>query len=120
MSRVRSRDTKPELTVRRVVWSLGFRYRLHGKLPGKPDLVFRARKKVIFVHGCFWHQHKSCHHYRMPRTNLQFWLPKLRENAKRDRSNQILLRKMGWTSLVIWECELKHKRLAERIITFLE
>lgn len=122
MSRVRGKNTKPELLVRRVVWSLRFRYRLHNKhLPGKPDLVFAGKRKVIFVHGCFWHQHDNCHKYRMPQTKLDFWLPKLQGNAKRDALNQQLLRQRGWNSLVIWECQLKDtNKLTERITNFLK
>ena len=119
MSRVRGKNTKPEVKVRRLIWSLGFRYRLHGKLPGRPDIVFPGRKKGIFIHGCFWHQHKSCRQYRMPRTRLDFWLPKLHGNARRDRLNRDAIRKMGWHSLTIWECQLKDERLANRIISFL-
>jgi DNA mismatch endonuclease (patch repair protein) len=122
MKRVRGKNTKPELYIRRLVWSLGYRYRLHSKkLPGRPDLVFRGRKKVIFIHGCFWHQHENCRQYRMPRSRLDFWLPKLEGNKKRDVLNQQLLREMGWEYLIIWECQLKdEEEIATRIITFLE
>jgi len=119
MSRVRGKDTKPEVFVRRKLWSLGFRYRLHGKLPGKPDLVFSKKRKVIFIHGCFWHQHKNCNRYRMPRSRLDFWLPKLEGNAKRDRMNQKLLRSLGWNYLVVWECQLRQKHMIDRIVSFL-
>lgn len=122
MSRVRAKDTKPELTVRHLAWALGYRYRLHGrKLAGCPDLVFPARKKVIFVHGCFWHQHKGCKQYRMPRSRLDFWLPKLESNKKRDRINKTTLTKTGWEVLTLWECELKDPdRVSRRIRSFLE
>ncbi len=96
MSRVKSRDTKPELAVRRLVHSMGYRYRLHGKLPGRPDLVFAARRKVIFVHGCFWHRHSGCPNCRLPKSRLAFWKPKLEANKKRDRKNQQSLRRLGW------------------------
>ena len=121
MSRVRSRDTTPELIVRRVTWQLGFRYRLHSrKLPGQPDLVFARRRKVIFVHGCFWHQHKHCRHYKMPQSRLEFWLPKLEGNVKRDLANQKALRTCGWDYLVVWECQLNdEQKLRQRILRFL-
>jgi DNA mismatch endonuclease, patch repair protein len=123
MGRIKNKNTKPELQVRQLVWSLGFRYRLHNrKLPGSPDLVFAKRKKAIFVHGCFWHQHGGeCRQYRMPRSKLDFWLPKLEGNKQRDARNQQILIEMGWSYLIIWECELKGKgELANRILTFLE
>lgn len=110
MSRIRSKDTKPEMQVRRLVHRMRYRYRLHRKdLPGKPDLVFAGRKKVIFVHGCFWHQHESasCKLARLPKSRLNFWLPKLEANAVRDKQNQEELLKLGWQVLVIWECTLK-------------
>ena len=122
MSRVRSRDTKPEMAVRSLVHSLGYRYRLHGrKLPGKPDLVFSCRKKVIFVHGCFWHRHPRCKNNRLPKSRLTFWKPKLELNRKRDLKNQRKLRRLGWRFLVIWECQTKDDELlTNRIIDFLE
>jgi DNA mismatch endonuclease (patch repair protein) len=109
MGRVRSKDTKPELVVRRLVHSLGFRYRLHNtKLPGKPDLVFPGRRKIIFVHGCFWHRHgRACPLTRLPKSRLEFWQPKLEENHKRDRKNYRSLRASGWDILVLWECQLQ-------------
>ena len=121
MSRVRSRNTTPELIVRRITWQLGFRYRLHSrKLPGHPDLVFAKRRKVIFVHGCFWHQHKRCHHYKMPQSRLEFWLPKLAANTKRDLANQKALRRQGWDYLVIWECQLSdEQKVCQEISRFL-
>jgi DNA mismatch endonuclease, patch repair protein len=123
MARVRGKDTSPELVVRKLIHSLGFRYRLHvGNLPGRPDLVFRKRRKVIFVHGCFWHRHDKtgCKLARLPKTRLGFWVPKLEANASRDRANQLKLERGGWRSLVIWECELKDKCALEiRIKAFL-
>lgn len=121
MSRIRSRDTKPEMAVRRLVFSMGFRYRLQGRLPGRPDLVFSGRRKVIFVHGCFWHLHAGCPQCRVPKSRLEFWLPKLEANRKRDEENQTQLRELGWATLVIWECELKDSvRLTSRIRKFLQ
>jgi len=122
MSRIRNKDTKPEKIVRRLVFSMGYRYRLNDqKLPGHPDLVFRGRKKVIFVHGCFWHQHENCSQYRYPKTKLDFWAPKLEGNRKRDAENQRKLLELGWEYLVIWECQLRDQKiLKDRINTFLE
>lgn len=123
MRRIRSKDTKPEMRVRRLVHGLGYRYRLHASdLPGRPDLVFRPRRKVIFVHGCFWHRHEGCSRNRTPKSpELRgFWRDKLDGNAQRDRLNQASLRKMGWAVLVIWECETRDlDRLAERVTEFL-
>lgn len=96
MALIRNVDTKPEMTVRHMIFAMGYRYRLHARdLPGNPDLVFRRVKKVIFVHGCFWHQH-GCRQYRMPKSNLGFWGPKLARNATRDPQVQRELRKLGW------------------------
>jgi len=122
MGRVRGKDTKPELAVRRLVFSLGYRYRLHDRnLPGCPDIVFPSRKKVIFVHGCFWHRHKGCPNTRLPKSRLEFWVPKLEENKRRDKMNKAKLTRKGWRYLVIWECELKDSMaLSKRIIYFLE
>jgi DNA mismatch endonuclease, patch repair protein len=122
MGRVRSRDTKPEMTVRRVVHAMGYRYRLHAKnLPGKPDLVFRARRKVIFVHGCFWHRHPQCALARLPKSRKDFWLPKLEANRQRDEKNECALRTAGWDVLVVWECEVGDiALLRKRIRGFLD
>ncbi|WP_092621100.1 very short patch repair endonuclease [Roseospirillum parvum] len=107
MSRVRARDTRPELAVRRVLHRSGYRYRLQGKdLPGRPDIVFRCRKKAIFVHGCFWHRHPGCALARMPKSRVEFWVTKLEGNRDRDLRNQAALIAMGWEFLVIWECEI--------------
>lgn len=124
MSRVRGTNTKPELVVRKLVFSLGYRYRLHARdLPGHPDLVFRKKRKVIFVHGCFWHRHsaRKCALARLPKSRLDFWVPKLEGNKKRDARNRRVLIKAGWHVLTIWECELKDtKRLGGRITRFLD
>lgn len=122
MSRVRGKDSKAELAVRSLVHGLGYRYRLHAKdLPGKPDLVFRPRKKAIFVHGCFWHRHKDCKLARLPKSKLDFWIPKLEGNRKRDVRDQTALLKSGWKYLVIWECEIRDKnKLTRKIIRFLD
>jgi DNA mismatch endonuclease (patch repair protein) len=122
MSLVRAKDTKLELQVRRLIYSLGYRYRLHVKdLPGKPDIVLRSRRKVIFIHGCFWHRHKNCTLARMPKSRLFFWKPKLEGNKARDKKNQKKLNAMGWSYLVIWECQLsKLTTLRTKIIKFLD
>lgn len=107
MSRVRSKDTSPELLVRRLVFSLGYRYRLHDKkLPGKPDLVFASRKKVIFVHGCFWHFH-GCKKGMPPKSNLHYWMQKLLDNQTRDARAYQALNDAGWQYLVVWQCQLR-------------
>jgi len=122
MARVRSKNMRPELLVRRVVFALGYRYRLHAKeLPGHPDLAFRRRKKVIFVHGCFWHRHENCPLARMPKSRTDFWEAKLEGNRQRDEKNTKMLRRAGWRVLTIWECELKDTtRLERRIGRFLD
>jgi DNA mismatch endonuclease (patch repair protein) len=123
MSRVRGQDTKPEMAVRRLVHGMGYRYRLHGKdIPGCPDLVFPSRGKVIFVHGCFWHRHSesSCKLARLPKSRLDFWLPKLTANATRDVRNQRKLEEMGWSWMIVWECEMNDRGLLElKIKSFL-
>lgn len=120
MSRVRSRNTKPEWAVRRLVFSMGYRYRLHDKrLPGTPDLVFPGRKKVIWVQGCFWHGHDCPNGARIPKTNVPFWTQKKRDNQDRDDRNHAALTAMGWKVLVIWECQIRDPRLRERVRRFL-
>jgi DNA mismatch endonuclease (patch repair protein) len=120
MRRIKSRDTGPEMTVRRLVHSMGYRYRLHrNDLPGKPDLVFPARRKVIFVHGCFWHSH-GCKLSHTPKSNDAYWSPKLARNKVRDEKAQEALLAMGWGVLVIWECQLKDREaLNDRLTQFL-
>lgn len=120
MSKIRSKNTSPELAVRKLVFSLGYRYRLHGKnLPGKPDLVFPGRKKVIFVHGCFWHYH-DCKKGKPPKSRLEYWLPKLQNNRERDAANISALTDLGWEVLIIWQCEVKDlEKLKETVTEFL-
>ena len=121
MALIRSKDTKAELAVRRLVHRMGFRYRLHsGKLPGRPDLVFSRKRKVIFVHGCFWHSHKNCPKSRPPKSKLGYWVPKLESNRKRDTKNQRKLRRQGWQLLIVWECQVKNVSIAHRIRHFLD
>jgi len=123
MSRIRGRDTGPEMTVRRLVHGMGYRYRLHERdLPGKPDLAFPSRRKAIFVHGCFWHRHPdpACKRARLPKSRRDFWLPKLEGNRARDLKKQEELKAIGWEYLVIWECEINQKMiLSSRIQQFL-
>ncbi len=108
MSRVRSRNSKPEMRVRSLVHRLGFRYRLHNKmLPGKPDIVLTRHKKVILIHGCYWHQHGVCRPLAIPENNPDFWRKKFAENLERDRRNLEELAELGWQVLVVWECETK-------------
>lgn len=124
MSRVKGKNTKPELLLRSVVHGLGYRFRLHGaKLPGRPDLVFASRRKVIFLHGCFWHRHgaKSCALARLPKSRPEFWVAKLEGNRRRDRRKKADLAALGWKTLTIWECQLKKRpSLENRIRTFLD
>ena len=121
MSRIRGQNTSPEMAVRRLVHGMGYRYRLHRRdLPGTPDLVFGPRRKVIFVHGCFWHLHQGCPFARMPKSRLDYWGPKLEGNRARDERNQRELERLDWDVLVIWECEIKQGLpLAPRIEAFL-
>lgn len=108
MAKIRSKDTKPELRVRRVLHAAGFRYRLHDpKLPGKPDLVFSGKRKAIFVHGCFWHGHECPVGRRLPKTNTAFWAAKRQRNKNRDQEQVEKLELLGWQVLVIWECQTR-------------
>jgi DNA mismatch endonuclease (patch repair protein) len=108
MSRIRSRDTKPEKTVRSLLHRMGYRFRINRKdLPGKPDIVLPKHKTIIFVHGCFWHRHEGCKYSTIPKSNTEFWLNKFNDNVQRDKVVQIELRKLGWKVVVIWQCELK-------------
>src|SRR5579884_3088802 len=123
MALVRGENTKPEIVIRRLIHGMGYRYRLHvGSLPGKPDLVFPSRGKIIFVHGCFWHRHRSsmCKLARLPKSKLEFWKPKLEENRCRDLETVRRLRRSGWRVLVVWECQIKMANLADKIKRFLE
>lgn len=121
MRRIKSQDTIPEMMVRRLLHRLGFRFRLHRRdLPGRPDLVFPGRHKIIFIHGCFWHQHAKCRDGRPPSSRTDYWLPKLERNRSRDKETVSALRERGWRVLVIWECEIhSDPRLTDRLCNFL-
>ena len=122
MGLVRAKNTKPELLVRRLVHRLGYRFRLHRRdLPGKPDLVFPARRKIIFVHGCFWHGHECRLGRRRPKSRLDYWIPKISRNNQRDQKTLRKLRGMRWKCLVLWECQLRDvEKLTIQITRFLE
>ncbi len=122
MSRIRGKNTVPEMTVRRIVHALGYRYRLHCRdLPGTPDLVFRRMKKIIFVHGCFWHRHQDCKYAYTPKSRQVFWRKKFRLNKQRDLVHMARLKNDGWRVLVVWECELASPKSAtNKINRFLE
>ncbi|RKE03481.1 very short patch repair endonuclease [Marinifilum flexuosum] len=123
MSQVKGKNTKPELVVRKFLFANGFRYRINQKdLPGKPDIVLKKYKCVIFVNGCFWHGHKGCKYFVLPKTRTEWWLQKIKGTQKRDRKAEIELNILGWRVITIWECELKAKVRAENlknIITYL-
>lgn len=121
MRSIRAKDTSPEMIVRRLVHSMGYRYRLHvAKLPGKPDLVFSRLKKIIEVRGCFWHQHKGCIDSHIPKSRIRYWRPKLKKNIERDRVNEARLYAEGWEVFTLWECELKDPaRVKKRVTGFL-
>ena len=121
MSRIRSRDTSPEMIVRRLVHGMGFRYRLHVQsLPGKPDIVLPRLKSIIDVRGCFWHQHSGCIDSHIPKSRRQYWAPKLAHNQERDAENGRQLRRLGWRVCLVWECETKAPRtLIKRLARFL-
>jgi DNA mismatch endonuclease (patch repair protein) len=121
MRAVKSRDTGPEMAVRRLAHSMGYRYRLQGAwLPGKPDLMFTKRRAVIFVHGCFWHGHDCKRGARAPKTNAAYWASKIARNRARDAEHIASLKTAGWRALVVWECELKNDlKLKRRIARFL-
>jgi len=121
MRRIRSKDTLPERRVRSLVYRLGFRFRLGGwGLPGRPDLVFPGKRRVVFVHGCFWHQHQRCNEGRVPGSNQEYWRPKLERNVQRDLEIQRVLAEAGWEYMVVWECELRDiDALAARLCEFL-
>jgi DNA mismatch endonuclease, patch repair protein len=122
MSRIRDKDTKPELVVRSMLHQMGYRFRLHrSDLPGKPDIVLPKYKIVIQVYGCFWHRHQGCKMAYIPKTRKHFWMEKFTKNVERDRKQQKQLEKLGWQLLVVWECETNNlKRLANKLSTAIE
>lgn len=121
MQAVHSKDTKPEIAVRKLLSAMGYRYRIHRKdIPGKPDVVFIRKRKAIFVHGCFWHGHTCMAGQNLPRTNRNYWVPKLKHNQERDKRNMKLLKNDGWAVFVIWECQIKRQSfLSEKVKQFL-
>lgn len=117
MKRVKSKDTKPELALRRLVWSLGYRYRKNrDDLIGRPDMAFVSRQRMIFLHGCFWHRHECASGFRLPKTKKEFWTRKFEDNVRRDETVKKELRTAGWRALIVWECELKDRSKTERRI----
>ncbi|MBN2396604.1 MAG: DNA mismatch endonuclease Vsr [Candidatus Atribacteria bacterium] len=123
MRRIRSTGSIPEMIVRKMIHKMGYRYRLHNhSLPGRPDIVLPKHCKIVFVHGCFWHQHKKCKDgCRIPQSRSNYWIPKLERNIKRDKKNRYNLKNMGWEVLVVWECETKKlEKLTGKITYFLE
>tara|TARA_Y100001949_G_C15911456_1_gene297026 strand:- start:7 stop:399 length:393 start_codon:yes stop_codon:yes gene_type:complete len=118
MSQIKGKNTKPEILVRKILHSNGFRYRLHvNDLPGKPDIVLPKYKTVIFVHGCFWHGHKDCKYFVKPKTNTDWWLNKISKNIENDKKNVQILKYNGWEVIILWECELKPKLFNRTINT---
>ena len=108
MSKIKGKNTKPEILVRKFLFSNNFRYRLHyNALPGKPDIVLPKFKTVIFINGCFWHKHQNCKYFVVPKTRTDWWLKKINGNVEKDNKNYIALKEMSWNIIVIWECELK-------------
>lgn len=116
MQQIKGTNTKPEILLRKLLFSKGFRYRINNKnLPGKPDIVLKKYKTVIFVNGCFWHGHENCRYYVIPKTRTEFWTDKINGNKKRDKKNTELLIKMGWKVITVWECELKKDKVDQTI-----
>ena len=122
MRRITKTNTQPELRVRKLLHAMGYRFRLHApEIPGRPDIVFRAKRKVIFVHGCFWHQHRGCKLARQPKSNLEYWVPKLEGNWRRDTRVRRQLARDSWSYLTVWECQVQdEKRLANRLSNYLK
>jgi DNA mismatch endonuclease (patch repair protein) len=120
MSQIRSKNTKPEMIVRKFLFSKGFRYRLHDKkLPGKPDLVLSKYKTLIFINGCFWHSHENCKYFVIPKTRSEWWLTKLSNNKRNDESAKLKLSSLGWNVITLWECELKKQNLENTMANLL-
>ena len=120
MAAIKSKNTKPELAVRKYLFSLGFRYRIHCKsIPGTPDISNKKKKIAIFINGCFWHSHNKCKYAVLPKTRTKWWNNKLNDNKKRDKRNYNSLKSIGWNVLIIWECEIKNTRFIEKVNNFL-
>ena len=116
MKSIRSKDTTPEMIVRKYLFRHGLRYRVADKrYPGKPDIVLPRYKTAVFIHGCFWHQHQGCRRAVIPKSNVEYWEPKLQRNVERDKENIEALHRLGWRTIVVWECELTKKRRAETL-----
>jgi len=121
MSMIRSKDTKPEILVRKFLFGNGFRYKLYDKtLPGKPDLVFPKYKTVIFIHGCFWHGHEGCKYFVVPKTRTKWWLDKINSNIANDKKKKTSLKKLGWKTITIWECEIKPEKRGKTLSKLLK
>jgi DNA mismatch endonuclease (patch repair protein) len=121
MSRIKGKDTKPEMLVRRFLFAKGFRYKLHDKkLPGKPDIVLPKYKTVIFVHGCFWHGHKNCRYFTIPKTRTQWWTDKINRNIELDKLHSTALKKAGWKIITIWGCELKPDKAEHTLLKLIQ
>jgi len=121
MRKIKGKDTKPEMIVRKYLFSNGYRYRLHDKkLPGKPDIVLKKHNVVIFVHGCFWHKHKNCKYFVIPKTRTDWWLEKINRNVNNDVRHQNELKLLGWRIITIWECQLKPKNRKETLESLLK
>ena len=117
MSSIKSKNTKPEIAVRKLLHSMGYRFRLHRiDLPGSPDIVLPKYKKVIFVHGCFWHRHENCKYASTPKTRKEFWESKFKANVKRDKEIQEKIKNIGWQSVVVWECEIKNEKIKDKLL----
>lgn len=120
MSRIRSKDTKPELIVRKFLFGKGLRYRIHGRnLPGKPDIVLKKYKTVIFIHGCFWHSHEGCKSFKLPTSRLEYWVPKLKKNKQKDLVHLTELQSAGWKTIVVWECDLAKDKMNQTLMSLL-
>lgn len=121
MSRIKGKDTKPEMIVRKFLFSKGFRYRLHVKnLPGKPDIVLPKYKTVIFIHGCFWHGHEGCKYFVVPKTRREWWLEKFNKNKQKDKESELQLKEAGWSVFIIWECNLKTDKIYNQLHSLLQ
>lgn len=121
MSQIRSKDTKPELIIRKFLFKNGYRFRLHDKkMPGKPDLVLKKISAVIFVHGCFWHGHKGCKYFVVPKTRTDWWLEKINRNKDNDKNNKKNIKKLSWKIITIWECEIKPSKREKTLLKLLK